>query len=168
MGTHSLPTTKIWISSLSTNFEQHLFCTEIGHFFNIPISRMFQTLVGAMQKIQDNFELRTLPIGEKCNFWSVWNFHISSVGEKIQKYRCRYVEFVVFQAKYYLFSPTIFLLHSSLTGEYSRVLHKFYTYPTPIRQNCLIGTTILDTKDPHMFELKPQIALFFGFQVSNF
>ena len=44
------------------------------------------------------------------------------------------------------------MCYSSLDGQYSKLSHQFYTYPMPIKQNCLIGrfgTTILDTKIVH-------------------
>ena len=88
------------------------------------------------------------------------------LGKKISKISLPLCGICGFQSKYYLFSPSIFLLPSSLIGQYSSVLHKFFTYPTPIRQNCLIGTTILDTKLTTKFETRALIATFFKFRLN--
>ena len=145
MDAYSPPTTNISISSLSTIFEQILCCTKIGQLFNIPIFRMFQTLVGAMQKFWNNSESRSLSSGLKWNFWSVWNFQICNIDMKNFENTVAVMWNLWISAKMLLFPPTNFTYYWSLDGQYSRLSHRFYTYPTPIKQNCLIGTTILDT-----------------------
>ena len=146
MNAYSPPTTNISISSLSTIFEQILCCTKIGQLFNIPIFRMFQTLVGAMQKIWNNSESRSLSNGLKWKFWSAWNFQICNIDTKKFENIVAVMWNLWISAKMLLFPPTNFTYYWSLDGQYSRLSHRFYTHPTPIKQNCLIGTTILETK----------------------
>ena len=132
MDAYSHPTTNISISSLSTIFEQILCCTKIGQLFNIPIFRMFQTLVGAMQKIWNNSESRSLSSRLKWKFWSVWNFQICNLDMKILENIVAVMWNLWISAKMLLFPPTNFTSYWSLDGQYSRLSHRFYTYPTPI------------------------------------
>ena len=95
---------------------------------------------------------------------SVWNFYISNIDNQIIENIVAVMWNSGFPTKMLSFSPTIFICCSSLWGHFSRLSHQFYTYPTPIRQIFLIGTSILDTKLSTNVWAQPIIATIFNFQ----